>query len=134
MRFWKQTSSGRIWWYLQGEEGATQFMGILMPDSLARFGADPDDPIAGAKAMGWVLTDAGWFAPMDLGWHSPKPLYQDQRPMGGCPLAIDPCYYDGSGMNAVAVSRAWAAANFDEGAIKQALEDHYHEVFGEEAL
>lgn len=39
--------------------------------------------------------------PSDLGYHSPKPLYEGQTLMQeDCPILGGPCYYDGSSLNA----------------------------------
>lgn len=42
--------------------------------------------------------------PADLGYHSPKPMYEGQRKMGDdCEVLGGVCYYDGSTLNALLV-------------------------------
>ena len=44
----------------------------------------------------------GTVMPADLGYHSPKPMYEGQTLINKepCPYIGVPCYYDGSGLNA----------------------------------
>ena len=40
-------------------------------------------------------------SPADLGYHSPKPIYEGQSPLSDdCEILGGKCYYDGSGLNA----------------------------------
>ena len=45
----------------------------------------------------------GW----DLGYHSKEPKYEDQSPMDQCDIC-EPCYYDGSSLNAELPIEAFA--------------------------
>lgn len=68
----------------------------------------------------------GW----DVGYHSPKPMYTDHKPMEKCDL-INPCYYDGSGL----MADEWIE-DFIAGGTKwlwPKLEELYHETFDTEA-
>lgn len=75
--------SGRLWFIFLGPKGATQ----------------------------WLL-DTGWYLGQDqrhggkpdahdLGYHAREPQWEGQEPMGNCDLWDGPCYYDGSGLNAM---------------------------------
>jgi hypothetical protein len=124
--FWRTVVGRRTWWYLRGQEGAVQLMGGLMGDMLGSMAEDS------AKIMGWVKTDAGWFAPWDLGYHSPKPLYEGQEPFDlDCDVIGGPCHYDGSSLSAEAPIKRWAAGGFDDAIIRQELEYYYTLTFYE---
>lgn len=72
--------------------------------------------------------------PADLGYHSPKPLYDDQGQMTDkCKfLNGKPCYYDGSGLNAMKIFNILLNEG-EEGVWKELL--IYHEsIFGESIL
>jgi hypothetical protein len=79
--------SMRIRFVLKGPLGAVQWMiGTAWDVASAR------RPVAwrdGTRPDGW-----------DLGYHSPRPLYEGQEPMGSCDILDCECYYDGSGLNA----------------------------------
>lgn len=73
----------------------------------------------------------------DLGYHSPKPMYENHEPLGNkgeChalrrPWTDSYCYYDGSGLNAERVWEAFLAAGRDEEVIQTHLRDFYFDVF-----
>lgn len=85
-------SACRITFILKGPKGAVQFM----------VGTDwylPDDQRENRyrqynyNARFDNIQPSGW----DVGYHSPKPMYNKQTPMANCTL-MDPCYYDGSSL------------------------------------
>ncbi|MDP2672074.1 MAG: hypothetical protein Q8O68_01010 [Candidatus Daviesbacteria bacterium] len=73
------------WMILKGGKGAVQFAfstGIYLPHVLAE----------------WNKKD--YYPPLygiDVGYHSPEPIYEGQPEMGGCDL-LPKCYYDGSSL------------------------------------
>ena len=75
----------------------------------------------------------GFADPMgaDVGYHSPRPMYDDQQPIGdSCPyLDGKPCYYDGSGLAADALFNKFVAEGVD--IVWKELEDYYTDTFGE---
>lgn len=89
-----------ITFYLKGPAGVVQFVfysGIHLPhvaDELAR------------KAANY----RGWMA-ADIGYHSPKPLYEGQPQMSGVCEMIEGgvCYYDGSSLNAEPIGNAFVS-------------------------
>ena len=86
----------RITFVLKGPLGAVQFM----------IGTEWYTPSAREHLLNFPHTTkrclemkpSGW----DVGYHSPKPMYQGHSPMGGtCELVEGgQCYYDGSGLMA----------------------------------
>jgi len=69
--------------------------------------------------------------PVDLGYHSPIPHYDGQEPLADCPyLDGQPCYYDGSGLNAEPVFERLLREG-DKG-LWSALEEYYRLTFKEE--
>jgi hypothetical protein len=69
--------------------------------------------------------------PVDLGYHSPKPMYAGQTVVTkSCPYLNDkPCYYDGSGLNAEPVYKLMLEGGSD--AVWKELEEYYTHTFGE---
>jgi len=71
------------------------------------------------------------FAPMpaDIGYHSPKPMYDGQDVMvESCEyLAGQPCYYDGSSLQSYAYFEVLVREGGE--ALWQKLEEYYHELF-----
>lgn len=68
---------------------------------------------------------------VDLGYHSPKPMYKGQGRME-CNLSKRGyCYYDGSSLNADRLRDVM----LDEGSdgVWRELEDYYYETFGEQS-
>lgn len=59
----------------------------------------------------------------DVGYHSPIPLYEDQKPMDKC-CFYDKCYYDGSSMYARTVFDL--LIKFGEEKVWQELESAYN--------
>jgi hypothetical protein len=64
----------------------------------------------------------------DLGYHSPRPMYEGQEPMQHCDLLpAGTCYYDGSGLNAEPVMESLIEEGDD--AVWRKLEDEYRYRF-----
>ncbi len=67
--------------------------------------------------------------PADLGYHSPKPMYENHKPMGPCEfLDGKECYYDGSTLNAMKIFKA-LLTDGEEGVWRE-LKDYHEYVFG----
>lgn len=67
--------------------------------------------------------------PLDLGYHSYRPLYKGQTSIDGACSILDgkPCYYDGSSLNAY---DAYATlVNAGEASLWEFLEEYYMSVF-----
>lgn len=67
--------------------------------------------------------------PADLGYHSPRPVYEGHKVVNDkCPY-IDgrPCYYDGSGLNAEEVYKVMVEKGGD--AMWKELKDYYDRTF-----
>lgn len=107
-------------WYVSGELGVVQFV-VYTNWYLPHVRAE-------GEQKRW---DAGAWQPMaaDLGYHSPKPMYEGQTSIGDCGLLGGDCYYDGSGLNAKPILEKLIAEG-GEAAWKE-LEDYYVETFGE---
>lgn len=80
---------------------------------------------------GWYLSHLDQKsepAPADLGYHSLKPIYEDQTPISeNCEWLNAPCYYDGSGLNAQRVFDVLLKEGSD--GVWRELEEYYNEVF-----
>lgn len=104
---------------LKGEEGAVQF--VMM--------------------TGWYLESinlglGSMRDPMgfDLGYHSPKPMYEDQKIVrDDCPyLDGKPCYYDGSSLRAEEVTKTLIEEGHE--AVWNRLEKEYDRRFLEKGI
>lgn len=104
------------WMILKGEKGAVQFAfttGIYLPHVLDEW-----------EAKGYANKPMG----MDVGYHSPTPMYEGQTQMDNCDLSPEgKCYYDGSGLR----GEDWFKIFMEEGdeAIWKLLEEDYKERF-----
>jgi hypothetical protein len=69
--------------------------------------------------------------PADVGYHSPKPMYEGQEPMTDSCECLDgkPCYYDGSGLYAEEIYKVLVEKGSD--GVWKDLENYYVDVFGE---
>jgi len=67
--------------------------------------------------------------PADLGYHSPKPIYEGQSAQSSSCEYLDgkPCYYDGSGLNAHRVYEILLEKGSD--GVWAELESYYKETF-----
>lgn len=78
-----------------------------------------------------LLTGHSGLYPADLGYHSPRPLYDDQ-PIFDCDLLPGgKCYYDGSGLRAEGVFERLLREGHK--GVWKALEEEYHLRFEETA-
>lgn len=114
----------RIRFILKGEKGAVQFMigtdwGIeSVRRHLDKFPVRPRDIEDMRKPKGW-----------DVGYHSPKPMYEDQPCMGKCDVLGCDCYYDGSSLLADEWVEDFMAGGTDW--LWPKLEEYYKSRFGE---
>ena len=69
--------------------------------------------------------------PADVGYHSPKPMYEGQEVMSESCELLDgkPCYYDGSGLMAEDVYKILLTEGSD--GVWKNLEERYIDLFGE---
>lgn len=114
--------SCRITFILKGEKGAMQFM----------IGTNWYVPTAREHLLGFPNTDKqkpeGW----DVGYHSYKPMYEDQKPMDNkCHILDAPCYYDGSGCMADEWVEDFVAGGTEW--LWTKLEEEYHRRFDDVA-
>lgn len=65
----------------------------------------------------------------DLGYHSPKPMYENHKSMGPCEVLDGrECYYDGSTLSAMKIFKA-LLTDGEEGVWRE-LKDYHEYVFG----
>ena len=107
---------------LKGKKGAVQFLmstGWFLPETVEDY-----------KSKGINLMDRprGW----DLGYHSPKPMYEGQEPATeNCPILGGKCYYDGSTLAAEKILEILLREGSN--GVWKALERYYYETFEQEA-
>lgn len=82
----------------------------------------------------WQYDDHVWCpfkpVPADLGYHSHKPIYENQSIIGeNCEWTGGVCYYDGSTLNAEPIFDTLTKEG-DKGVWRE-LENYYKDVFGE---
>lgn len=83
-------------WLLKGPEGVIQFL-IYTNWMLPHINEETDARPLNSQYPHLLCRPM----PADLGYHSRVPHYEDQETMGPCEyLDMQPCYYDGSGLNA----------------------------------
>jgi hypothetical protein len=113
--------SCRITFILKGPLGAVQFM-VGTNWHLPRVQREKRDWQHDFNTRFDKINPEGW----DVGYHSPKPMYDDQTPVASCDL-FDPCYYDGSSL----MADEWVP-HFIEGGtdwLWPKLEEQYRETF-----
>jgi hypothetical protein len=117
-----------IYFILKGDKGATQFA-VYTDWTLPHVQDEQKDRdfrgLSGIKPMG-----------IDVGYHSPKPMYEEQDALcgpGECKYVPEgeSCYYDGSGLRADQWVRDFLLPKGSEG-IWEALKEEYVRLFGEE--
>lgn len=72
------------------------------------------------------------YGPMatDLGYHSPVPIYEDQKPItSNCEFTNGPCYYDGSSLNAQKLFEILVEKGSE--AVWEEMTNFYRSVFGD---
>lgn len=116
-----------IWWLLRGPAGAAQFLlytdwvpGPLSPGH----GLSPDGSVPGK-----FLHNGEAMYPMgaDLGYHSRRPLYEDQESISDdCVVTGGVCYYDGSTSRAHDLAREFVIKGED--VVWKALESAYSDL------
>lgn len=110
----------------KAERGAVQF--VLYTDWMPQ--SCPVSDIGHRDVRNW---GEGHLMPADLGYHSKTPRYEDQLPISKSCEFCDgqPCYYDGSGLNAS--DAMYALVNGGDKALWDFLDAYYASVFsGEE--
>lgn len=107
---------------LKGEDGAVQF--LLYTSWML-------DMVADEVNSFMVPIPASAPLPADLGYHSPKPMYDGHEAMGSCAyLDGADCYYDGSGLNA---QRIWnTLVKEGSNGVWRELREYYKETFNVE--
>jgi hypothetical protein len=113
----------RLRFVLKGELGAVQF--LLGTNWYPRH-VQEAEAAKGLDLYRGEILPTGW----DIGYHSPRPMYEGQTPMGPCEyLDGKPCYYDGSSLAADPIRDAFLERG--EPAVWEACEERYVETFGE---
>lgn len=119
---------------LKGDEGAVQFI-LYTNWYLPPVAEEMDNRILKESATGkfnkYSLTSLHPL-PADLGYHSPKPMYEGQSIMSESCECLDgkPCYYDGSGLQAERIYEVLVKEG-SEGVWRE-LEDYYNRLFESE--
>lgn len=105
----------------KGEAGAVQF--VLYTGWLPQY-AQPSY-IGTRQVSNWGIS----MMPADLGYHSKKPHYEEQEPISeACEFCDNqPCYYDGSSLNAY--DAMYALVNGGDDALWSFLDAYYATVF-----
>lgn len=113
-------------WLVKGPLGVVQFRLFTgwYPDIIGK----PDLPWQELSANKKRYADRlDMPMPADIGYHSPKPMYEGQSDMECSLLPGGHCYYDGSSLNA---DRYFAILVHEGGeALWKALDAYYHERF-----
>lgn len=117
---------------LSGRRGAMQF--VLYTNWMLPHVTTESDESFLAKARRGQIDEVDLRIrhplPADLGYHSPKPMYDGHKPMKhACEyLGGKPCYYDGSGLAAQSVYEQMLKGGSD--AVWKRLEHEYVARFG----
>lgn len=111
----------------KGDDGAVQF--VISTGWLPQHATKNR---IGYRGVGeWCSSMSNYFpSPSDLGFHSKTPRYDGHEPIDdSCEFCDgEPCYYDGSGLNAA--DAMYALVNGGEEALWEFLEAYYDCVFG----
>ena len=104
----------------KGDEGAVQF--LLLTGWLPQYKKYEFN-------LNIFATASHYPSPADLGYHSKKPHYDGQKPIDESCEYCDgqPCYYDGSGLNAY--DAMYALVNGGDTALWAFLDQYYETVF-----
>jgi len=107
----------------KGEKGAVQFLIYTgwLPQKVEK------DKIGNMYISEWGLQHG--LIPADLGYHSKVPMYEGHTMISeNCDLCDgNPCYYDGSGLNAV--DAMYTLVNAGDEALWKFLDQYYLSVF-----
>jgi len=104
---------------VKGEHGAVQF--LIFTGWLPQY-AEHD--LGYVNVRSWCKSEV---MPADLGYHSKKPMYEGHKPMECKILDGEPCYYDGSGLQAA--DAMYALVNAGDEGLWTFLEGYYDCVF-----
>jgi hypothetical protein len=114
-------------WYIKGPEGAVQwkvFTNWHMPNVRQEW--EQRERQGNPPPLCCVIPMAA-----DLGYHSPKPMYENQTPMSNtCDVLGGVCYYDGSSLNAEPIFDLLVTQGQE--ACWQAIENYYRMTFRQE--
>lgn len=109
---------------VKGDKGVVQF--VVYSGWFPEMIAPPDkDWTEWSRPVNKRGVDAPMAA--DLGYHSPKPMYEGQEPMDHCDYLPQGCYYDGSSLNGYRLLSLMVHQGGE--AMWTALEDYYRETF-----
>jgi len=130
-------ASMRIWFILKGKHGAVQVCfntPFYLPETIDEYKRIGNK---GKTAPSDIRDEEGkakGFDCWDVGYHSPKPMYEGQEKMDCDILKKGYCYYDGSGLRGN--NDKLPELFYEEGdeAIWKYLEDYYYEIFNIEKL
>ena len=111
---------------LKGEEGAVQFL-LYTGWQLPHVREELNDSFLEHPRR--VSLECMFPQPANLGYHSPKPMYPEDKPMiDSCPyLDGKPCYYNGSGLAAERVYERLLSEG--DAGVWLELEKYYDRVF-----
>lgn len=116
----------RLAFMLIGASGAVQLVGMVItnPEVIKIMSSD---------VWGTIPIDGGILVPMDLGYHSPAPMYEGHEQLSAtCEwLPGGVCYYDGSSLNAQRPFDAWRESGYDDTVIEHVLTNYYRGTFDE---
>ncbi len=120
---------------LKGDKGAVQF--VLYTNWMLPHVTKELDRRTLKEAREGVLNDISLWCtyhpqPVDLGYHSPVPMYDGQSIASESCEYLDgkPCYYDGSGLNAERIYEVLLREGSD--GVWRELEEFYRELFEKE--
>lgn len=110
---------------LKGDQGAVQFVLYTnwnLPNVTEEFLTRPSKDRIDLECRFLPL-------PADLGYHSPKPMYEGQSIASESCEYLDgkPCYYDGSGLNAERIYKILLYKGSD--GVWEELQNFYNELF-----
>jgi hypothetical protein len=115
-----------LWFILKGPKGAVQYA-VTLPVFLPHVQRE----LERKEGTAFMTREIRGF---DVGYHSPRPMYEDQKQMDCVHLEGGKCYYDGSSLRA----DSWTEIIFStsgkhpEEVLWKLLEDEYYERFGNE--
>ena len=111
-------------WALLGRSGAVQ---LVLWEYLP--GTDMHSILALSPLVSRTADGSVW-QPVDVGYHSPRSMFDGQEQQSGCDILEGECWYDGSTLNALdLLDRLVVEGKIQEEFIWPYLEDYYREVF-----
>lgn len=117
-------------WYLKGDKGVIQFViytNWQLPHVWKEQDQKPCDPDPDYRHFMCRPM------PADIGYHSPKPMYEGQEPIRVSCDVLDgkTCYYDGSSLNADPIFDLLVKEGGE--AVWKEMERYYHQTFEEDS-